>query len=714
MIEKKNKISIHQMQILMIFNILGSSLLTFPKLISKASNDSFVFSIALGLILTLFSTFLIISSLKQTDAKSFNDFFKSTFGLFLTKIILLIFIVKIVVSLSSIIIIFLKMTESILLPKTNVNIVIITFLLLSSYLCYKEQSVRAKTSQMIFYIFMIYIFLFILASMFNLKTENLPNMLHFRKDELFNGSLITLFSFSSIIYFFFDYFYVEKKDNILKSSLNVVLLTGLLFLFITIIAISTFTLRGITFIPYPTFDTMSRLAIANSFITRSEAIVFNFWIFVIFSFVTTGMFYGHLALSEVIGTKKINNKYYIFIFGIIIYIICSLNINEAYLKLTDIYISLFLMIILPIVIIFKNYFSNKKPIALVVLLLIPLFLTSCTDKVELEDRRFVYELLIDKQDNNFVMTYDYSEIGSTKNEVLSTLETKSPTLLGCINKAYMSNENKLDFKQIKTIIISEKLLKDEKMLVELFNLLSENNEVGNNTIIISYDGNKEDIIKNDLEKQLSVSYFLTNFIKNNKNSYNTSINFDIDSILLKIRNNRTVILPSIKKDKQFKLDGGVMFTDFKYEGNVSDDIVKGYSLLEENGSETPISFKYNNSETFAKVLNSSSKVSFYEKDNKLYVEYKIKVLAKYLDPVYRNDLSTSKEKTISHVNTELLSLCENTFKFFIDNNVDSICLQEKLKQQDIKLYEKYKNDNATFLKNINPIFNISTKLDETF
>ncbi len=294
MIESKNKISIHQMQILTIFNILGSSFLTFPKLISKSSDSSFIFSIILGILFIVVSTILIICSLKVTDTNNFNDFFEKVLGHLLTKIIYIVFILKIIFSLTIITSTFVDMTESILLPKTSSYIILISFLSLSSYLCYKEQSVRAKTSQLIFYIFILYIIFFIFVSMFKLQTENLPNLLYIKEENLVLGSFVTFFSFSSIIYFFFDFFFVDNKSQFLKSSINVVLLTGIMFLFITLISISTFTLTGVTFLSYPSFDTMSRLSITNSFITRSEAIVFMFWIFVIFSFITTGIFYGHL------------------------------------------------------------------------------------------------------------------------------------------------------------------------------------------------------------------------------------------------------------------------------------------------------------------------------------------------------------------------------------------------------------------------------------
>lgn len=710
MIEKKNKISIHQMQILMIFNILGNSLLIFPKLIAKTSNNSFVFSIILGLTFTSACTYLILYSLKSANAESFNDLFKTTFKPIFTKIIFILFLTKILCSITTTIIMFSNMTESILLPKTNNNIIILSFLLLSSYLCYKEQSVRAKTAQLIFYIFMLYILLFIIASMFNLKFDNLPNLLYVDSYDLAKGSIVTFLSFSSIIYFFFDYYYVEKKDTIIKSSLNVVLISGILFLFITVICVSTFTLRGIEFLQYPSFDTMSRLSIANSFITRNEAIVFIFWIFVIFTYITTGIFYGHLILSELIGYTKTNKKYYIVLIVSIIFILCKADIHQSFLQFIDYFTSFVLMFILPLLIILKHKIFIRKFSSSFILLLVPFLLTSCTDKIELEDRRFVYELYIDKDYDTFIMKYDYSQIDSTDTEKLNTLEVRSNSLLGCVNKAYMNNENSLDFRQIKSIILSDNILKDENMLAEVFDVLSLTNQVGNNTFVITYNSDSNDIFQENLTKEQSVSYFLENFLRNNKNNYITSINFDIDSILLKIRNEQTVIIPSISKEQTYEINGSTIVTDFQYNSFMDLDKTKGYAFLEKNANETPLEFNYNNKNTFVKVLSSDSDISFSEKNGKLIATYDIDVLAQYTQPTFEKTLNNNT-MFLNLINAKIQTMCLDTFNYFVNIEVDGLYLKDKLMKKDIELYNKYNTNNKDFLKIIEPNIVINTKLD---
>ncbi len=714
MIEQKNKISIHQMQILMLFNILGCSILTFPKLISKASNNAFVFSIILGILFAVFSTFLILYSLKESNGTSFNEFLKDTCGTFFSKIIILVFLTKIVFSLSTILNIFVRMTNNILLPKTNSSLILFLFLLLTGYLCYKEQSVRAKTSQVIFYIFLLYILVFVVVSIFNIKIENLPNVLNANSIDLFQGSLTTFFAFSSIIFFYFEYFYIEKKETIIKSSIGVIVLTGLLVLLFTLICISTFTLVGVRYLSFPTFDAMARISVANSFITRNEALVLNFWIFVIFSFVATGVFYGHLLFADFFNLKNINNKFYIFLISFILFVMNMLEINETILKIVDLYISVFLMIVLPIIFLLKTKLSINSQKTIALFLIVPILLTSCYDKIELEDRRFVYEIYIDKNLDDFVMTYDYPRIDEAKNEQLKILSSKDKTILGCINKAYMANENALDFRQVKTIILSDELTKDERMLKEVFDLLSRNNQVGNNTIIASYSGEEKNLIQDGMTIESSLSFFLENFLKNNKNNYITSTNFDIDSVLLKLRNGETIMLPVITKQTQFEVTGSNVITDFIHQGDINIDLIKGYAFLKSNANETPIVFNYNNKDIFVKVMKSKSKINFYENNDKLYVTFDIKVDINYMNSDFSDEQNRNTSPLTHIINDKVENLCISTFNYFKGKNIDGLYLKNKLEQQNPKLYKKYYSNNEAFLNDLNIILKIDSQIESNY
>ncbi len=581
MIEDKNKISISQMQILMIFNVLGSSLLTFPRLVTTNSENSFFFSIIIGTIISFLFSLLIIYILTPSKEKSLNDFLSNNFGKIVAKIILILFLLKLIISASIALHSFVDMTKNVLLPKTNSGIILFIFLTLCFYLCYKEQSVRAKTSQVIFYIFLLYISFFIITSLFKLNTDNIPNILDVNLTNLTKGSLYTVLSFSNIIFFYFDFFYLDKKTpsnrKAIFNSTFVILLIGIVFLTVTIVATSIFSLNGLSFITYPAFDTMARLSISNTFITRNEAIVFNFWIFIIFSFISACIFYSHLLLSNIFNIKLFNNKLYLLFVCTLLFILQFVNINESILKLLDVYISIFLIAILPFLLLVKTNFMTNKNTAL--FFLIPILLSSCSDKIELENRRFVYEIFIDKNIDNFILTYDYISTNDSNEQTIISNETTNRTLLGAINDAYMLNENLLDFRQVKTVAISTELAKDSDMLLETLNLLAKNNQVGNNTLILTYDDDTSKYTRSNIKKSDSLSYYLTNFLQNNKNNYITSINFDIDSTLLNLRNDRALILPNVSVKDSFTINGSSIIYDFSYKDYIPLDITKGYALL---------------------------------------------------------------------------------------------------------------------------------------
>lgn len=715
MIENKHKISLHQMQILTFFNILGSSILVFPKTISILSNESYLYSIILGIFLVLISSSIILYSIKINYKSSFTETIESVFGKFFTKAVLILFLIKIVLSATICLNLFLQLNTFVLLPNTNKNIISIIFLLVSGFLCYKGQNVRAKTSQIFFYIIIIFIGLFILISMFKINFDNIPKLSNFTFDDTLNGSLGTFFAFSAIIYFYLDYFYIDNKKDILYKSNSVIIFTGFIILLITIISVSTFSLSGLKFLQFPTFETMSRITVNNSFITRNEAIVVDFFIFVFFSYITTTLFYSSILMKDIFSVK--NNNIFIPITIILILIILNIKPNFYYIKVLDTSLSLFFMLFFPAILILFRFFKNKKVKSMSMVLIIPLLLTtltSCYDKIELEDRRFIYEISVDKKDNMFVLTYAYLSLNEGKDKYLIVKQEEGNTLQSCINNASIHNENTLDFRQIKSIAISEKVLKDEKMLHDIFELLSGNNQLGSEVLLVSYDSDSYNILESDSSEEESLSHYLYNFCKNNHDLYLTSIPFNLDYILLDIRNNQSVLIPKIQKENDFKILGENVFKNFNYEGFINNENLNGYCLVEKNAKGMPIEFFYNNKSVFAKITKSKSKLKFYEENDRLVADYNVTISATLLEYLYlENSEYNFNINTLNKlINDEIIKDTDSFLKYLVENNIDALHLEAKLKKDNKHLYDKYAKDNKDFIKNINFKVNVKTTLNK--
>lgn len=710
MIENKNKISIHQLQIIIFFNIVGGSLLALPKEISKSSSESFIFAILLGIFISLFSTFLIVYSLKLNKENDFYSTINKVLGVFLSKIICFLFLLKILLSLTFTMKMFLKMTSDILLPKTNSLLISIIFLSLAIYLCFKGKNNLAKTLQLFFYLIILFIFIFLICSLFQIDTKNIPNLLNPNLTNIQKGSIVTFFSFSSISYIFLDYSYVENKKDIIKNSIYVVFFVGVIILLVTTISIFTFTLKGVLFLDYPSFDTLNK-------ITKNDAITIDFLIFAFFAFVSSALFYAGTVTNYIIPTK--NKKIYIISSALLVLLLMQIDIDLSSTLIIDTTLSIIFMIVLPIILIVYGLFKNNikkqklKKIASSISFLIPLlFISSCADKIEIEDRRFIYEMSVDKEGDLFVLTYGYLSPSENQDNTIVVHTEKATTLQNCLDKAYDYNENTLNFMQVKTIVLSTDVIKDNKMLKDIFYVLSNTNQINKDVSIVAFDGDTKTLLNEDITKKKSVSYFLTKFYKNNKNVYRSSINNSLDYILLKIRNNESVIISKISNSDNLYVDGATIFTNFNFNMNMNSHILEGYSLLEGDASSVPVDFLYNNDTVYIKVTDSSRKVNFIEDDNKLTVKYDIDVNAKILDYIYfTNKIPPETLKDLNKFTNEHLQLIVyKTYSSFVKNNVDALYLKQKLEKENYKLYKKYALNNKNFLNELNFVININTNL----
>ncbi len=64
---------------------------------------------------------------------------------------------------------------------------------------------------------------------------------------------------------------------------------------------------------------------------------------------------------------------------------------------------------------------------------------------------------------------------------------------------------------------------------------------------------------------------------------------------------------------------------------------------------------------------------------------------------------------LSIINNDIETMCNDTFNYFKNINIDGLYLKEKLKKQNPKLLEKYDSD--SFLKDINLILELNTNIN---
>lgn len=331
MFSTNNKISIRQLQILLILDIFGMGITTLPRLVSETASQDGWLCIIFGTVISCFFTFLITRLCYKFQNQSFTEFSRQLVSYPLGTLLSLGIVIKIAISLSLELRLFSEIIKQIILFKTPVYVISLCMLIIGCYAASKGFEARGRIAEiLIFVIFIPLAFVFLLA-ISDVDFSNLKPILKTDKNNLLKASLDTAFSFTAPEFILFSYPYLNKnKEKAGKRLILSVLIGGLILSLITAITLARFGVYDIKRQMWPVLEIMDTIDLPGSFIERQDALIMSFWIISSFIIINAGVFFSSLILKNIV--QKGTHTLYIVITAIIAFIISFIpdNLSELY------------------------------------------------------------------------------------------------------------------------------------------------------------------------------------------------------------------------------------------------------------------------------------------------------------------------------------------------------------------------------------------------
>jgi len=209
---------------------------------------------------------------------------------------------------------------------------------------------------------------------------------------------------------------------------------------------------------------------------------------------------------------------------------------------------------------------------LLILLIIPFFLTGCFDYNELNDLAIVSGVGIDYENDKFIVTF---EILSTKKEGETSASSSTYNVTSSGNtvvEAFSNNGNLMDkvpyFEHVDVVVISEEIAKNH--LKEVGEYIIRTSKLRNESFLaIAMNASASDVIKATSKEKPVASSFITNMLENNKNSASAGYFMPYTEILNSILTkgeDAMISAVTVKEngdDKTIELVGLGVFEDFK-------------------------------------------------------------------------------------------------------------------------------------------------------
>lgn len=346
--------------------------------------------------------------------------------------------------------------------------------------------------------------------------------------------------------------------------------------------------------------------------------------------------------------------------------------------------------------------------------LITILFTGCWDNIELDDRGFAISIGIDKikdkekepnSQDRYSVTVSIANIASFASkdgkvegdEARLLRTTTNETVNGALLIANDDISQQVDYSHTKLLVLGEELLKDEELLKEALDSIERLHKISQNLIVMSCEGDVEEIFKGEAGSLSMVGLFVENFYKNNSKQIANTFKINVQQLIKELRENSCAIIPKIGiKDKAVSIEGAGVVQDFKFAGWLTAEETTQYIFLREEGEGAELLADYGHELIRCRVSRQDIKFRFGEKDGKLVFKPRIIITGKEEEhilmgeKVFNSAVLKEMEKVFE---TEVKKEYEETLKNIKNSyEKDIFNIRDILHQHDYELWKKYGED----------------------
>lgn len=748
------KISRRQMKRLIVFNIFSISALIIPRIAVRTAARDGLIAIIIAIIFAL-TYIAFIGFISRNMSGNLIKYSKEKGGRLITFIIGIFYIVKYFASLVFCGRLFAEVINETLLEDTNVRFIILMLILISAYSASKGFEVRARITELLYFIVLVPIALFLLIGLKSVDMANILPLYTESNSNIIYGGYAVFITFSTLEFMIFSMHFIkneaikskpehkyndkqEKAFKIFKNKnlnyiLNALVIAGVIDILLYIVTVGILGVNDTKEKLWSAINMIQIVDLPAGFLQRHDAFIISIWMLSIFT-LTSGFLYYLLMISKQI-LRLDSQNYMILPYIILLFAACIIPIDtEVYFW----YFKKYMMIIgipgsfiLPLLVLIigkvrdffqgirhgKNY-NVLKNIVLLMLLPTLLISTACSDMTEIEDRNFIQSIGVDYKDGeiNFSLAspdlVSYTEQGSSDEEAKEKLLTViSANDFFKIEEKYLSEGNKrIDFSHLEVIIFGRELLENRDIYFEFLNYVENRYEISRNTLIFMSDSSVDEIMEINSKLDEGIGGYLKQLYRINVIN-NGREEIKLQNLLLsKNEGNLVAKLPIITIEDDSVIVKGAGYIQnglVEHEVDIKDD---DYINLARGFGKNSRLFIEDESENVRYVLKTNhiqETIKFEEKNNKPFMILRIEGeadLEKGLN--INNTIIDIKLECNQYIHNQIVELIEEISK---EDKVDFLNIYRQTYASK-ELWLKYQDKPDEFLEDIEYIVEVDIGL----
>ena len=544
-------------------------------------------------------------------------------------------------------------------------------ILISAYSASKGFEVRARITELLYFIVLIPIALFLLIGLKSVDISNILPLFTEANTSIIYGGYAIFITFSTLEFMIFsmhfikndavkskpEHKYNDKQEKTLKIFkninlnyiLNALVIAGIIDILLYLVTVGILGINDTKQKLWSTINMIQIVDIPGGFLQRHDALIISIWMLSIFT-LTSGFFYYLLIISKQILRLRSQN-YMILPYIILIFAACIIPIDtEVYFRYFEKYMMIIGIpgsIILPLLVLIigkvRDYFQgikNQKDYKvlknIILLLFLPTLLisTACSDMTEIEDRNFIQSIGVDYKDGQISLSLaspdlaSYTEQGSSDDdakEKLLTVITANDFFQ--IEEKYLNEGNKrIDFSHLEVIVFGRDLLENKDVYFEFLEYIEKRYKISRNTLIFMSESSAYNILKTNSKLDEGIGGYLKQLYRINVIN-NGREEIKLQNLLLsKNEGNLVAKLPIITIEDDSVLVKGAAYIQnglAAYEVDIKENdyinLVRGFA----NNSRLFIEDELENVKYVLKIKEIQKSIEFEEKNNKPFMILRI-------------------------------------------------------------------------------------------
>ena len=739
MLSINERISLRQLQALIIISSIGTGVIVLPRRAAEyAGNDGWL--IPLGLT----ALAMIIGALVSTAARlrPADTFIQST-GYFLTRPVAYflgaVLWLKLVLAAGLELRAFMLVVREVLLKHTPMAATGIIMLFVAGYAAIKGIETRARVAELLLCLMVLPFAFLVILAITDIDWSNLQPVFVTPPKTLLLGTLRLGFLFTGMECVLLVSPYIHPKKKMRRAVVAALGCAGLIISLITVLTLASFG-RGVVDLPWPVLSMMDMLNLPGAFIERQEALMFSFWIITVFAFINTLLFFGGVLVKDCLGKKKegspqrphgpsrANRLWQV---GVLITTVAVFGITcipwdetEIYQRLDLMYLTvgLFFLVVLPLILILVakirgrgnddgNSISlqqpsgiNAKTLLLALGAISLLTLSSCWDKVEIENRAFVVAIGVDKaeeenEDERYTITLSLpapdDNSDSEEEDPPHIKKASAKTITEAIKIIDAQTDRQLYFGQVKMLVLGNTLLDEPELVRGAIDIFNRHPEIDRALYVLAAQDKSADILTATPPGDALPGRYVAAIFRDKYKIGGTSFTMSLDNLATHMKYSRAAMLPTLAaEDDTLSLSGAALVVNAKKIGHLTEDELRGYLWCFEDGGlgavVTPVA---DGLPLPFYVEKHSARVRFHEEGGKLQAIIQVEISGRIEEcpsgnnllerPAYREYVAALIEEAIMDEIMGTATRLQNELK------IDGYHWLEHMRKKQYPLYQQY-------------------------